>query len=108
MLSVAGANLPAAGGGYFRHFPYSMTHAALRAYERRGLPGVFYIHPWEIDPLQPRLAAPALQRLRHYGGIAGARERLLRLVADFRFTSIAGLLRSSREASVDVVSAYAS
>jgi polysaccharide deacetylase family protein (PEP-CTERM system associated) len=107
VMSVGGANLPAAGGGYFRHFPYAMTRAALRAYGRRGIPGMFYIHPWEVDPLQPRLAAPALQRLRHYGGIAGTRERLLRLLAEFSFTSVAAMMQPSPLASVPGVSAYA-
>ena len=69
VLSVAGADLPAAGGGYFRHFPYAITRAALASYARRGTPATFYIHPWEVDPHQPRLPVPALQRLRHYGGI---------------------------------------
>src|SRR5882672_8239753 len=69
-LRWAGMNLPAAGGGYFRLLPPALTHCALRSCERRGVPGTFYIHPWEIDPAQPRMPVPWLTRLRHYGGLA--------------------------------------
>ena len=88
-LHCCGVRLPAAGGAYFRILPYALTRAAFRACERRGTPGTFYIHPWEIDPAQPRLAAPWHARLRHYTGLAGTLPRLQRLLADFRFTSIA-------------------
>lgn len=90
--TVGRMQVPAAGGGYFRHFPYAVTRAALRACERRATPGMFYIHPWEVDPLQPRLSAPPLQRLRHYGGIEGTPKRLVRLLREFRFTTAAHLL----------------
>ena len=108
VLSVAGADVPAAGGGYFRHFPYAITRAALASYSRRGTPATFYIHPWEVDPHQPRLPASALQRLRHYGGIGQARERVLRLLREFRFTSFARLMRTSPVATMRTLSAYAS
>ena len=88
-LHCCGVRLPAAGGAYFRILPYALTRAAFRACERRGTPGTFYIHPWEIDPAQPRLAAPWHARLRHYTGLARTLPRLQRLLADFRFTSIA-------------------
>ena len=68
-LRVLGVNLPAAGGAYFRLFPYALVASALRAFERRGVPGTFYIHPWEIDPEQPRFAVPAMTRMRHYEGL---------------------------------------
>ncbi len=56
-VRAAGMNLPAAGGGYFRLLPYGWTRWALaRVNEREGQPAVFYLHPWEIDPDQPRLA----------------------------------------------------
>ena len=84
-----GLRVPAAGGGYFRHFPYALTRRAFRACAAAGMPGVFYIHPWEIDPEQPRMPVPWLTRLRHYRGIARTLARLDRLLADFRFTSVA-------------------
>lgn len=81
-------NLPAAGGAYFRLLPYEVVRAALRDCERRGVPGTFYIHPWELDADQPRLAVPFLTRLRHYGGLRRTSDRLRRLLAEFRFRSI--------------------
>jgi len=87
-LRVGGMRLPAAGGAYFRLFPYALVQAALRQCERRGVPGTFYIHPWEIDPDQPRLAVSPLTRVRHYGGLRRTASRLGRLLSEFRFTSI--------------------
>src|SRR5207244_12821256 len=84
-----GATIPAGGGGYFRLFPYGVVRAALRDCERRGIPGTFYIHPWELDPEQPRLDVPWLTRARHYGGLSRVEPRLARLLAEFRFTAIA-------------------
>jgi polysaccharide deacetylase family protein (PEP-CTERM system associated) len=87
--AVAGLRLPAAGGGYFRQFPYALTQRAFRELGRAGESGVFYIHPWELDPDQPRVAAPLLSRARHYRGLEKTVPRLRRLVAEFRFTSAA-------------------
>jgi polysaccharide deacetylase family protein (PEP-CTERM system associated) len=84
-LAVRGTNLPAAGGGYFRLFPYAWTYAAMKQKERAGLPGMFYIHPWELDPEQPRIPVPLKTRIRHYGGIRGTASRIHRLLRDFRF-----------------------
>jgi hypothetical protein len=50
--------------------------------------GTFYIHPWEVDPDQPRLAVPWLTRVRHYGGLERTVPRLERLLTEFRFTAI--------------------
>jgi len=98
-LRRAGLNLPAAGGAYFRLLPPLLVRAALRDAERRGQPGTFYLHPWEIDPGQPRFAVPFLTRVRHYGGLAGTFRRLERLVAEFRFTSVAEGLRAAGAAA---------
>jgi len=87
-LQWCGLRLPAAGGAYFRLLPYSLVRAALRQCEGRGAPGTFYIHPWEVDPAQPRLTVPWLTRLRHYGGLRRTTPRLERLLAEFRFTAI--------------------
>lgn len=90
---VLGANLPAAGGAYFRIFPYRLVRAALKQCEARGVPGVFYLHPWELDPEQPRLPVSVTARLRHYTGLRRTVPRLRRLLAEFRFTAIADGLR---------------
>lgn len=84
-----GRRVPAAGGGYFRHFPYALTSRAFREHTRDGVPGVFYIHPWELDPEQPRLNVSVLTAVRHYGGLRAVVPRLERLLEEFRFTSIA-------------------
>lgn len=88
-LNIGPLVFPAAGGAYFRHLPYALVHRALLSAEQRGVPGTFYIHPWELDPGQPRIAAPFLTRLRHYGGLKRTVPRLKRLLSSFRFHSIA-------------------
>ena len=87
-LRWCGLRLPAAGGAYFRLLPYAVIRAAFLQCERRGVPGTFYIHPWEIDPGQPRLTVSWLTRVRHYGGLRGTAHRLERLLAEFRFTAV--------------------
>jgi polysaccharide deacetylase family protein (PEP-CTERM system associated) len=83
---VGPLNLPVAGGGYFRLLPYAWTRwgvARLNRQERQ--PAIFYLHPWEVDPGQPRLAAPWLSRFRHYRNLDQTESRLRRLLEDFRF-----------------------
>ena len=87
-LHWCGMRLPAAGGAYFRLLPYSLVQAALRQCEGRNVPGTFYIHPWEVDPAQPRVAVPWLTRLRHYGGLRRTAPQLRQLMSDFRFTAV--------------------
>jgi hypothetical protein len=64
----------------------------LRRCEKRGLPIVFYIHPWEIDPEQPRVRLSWLRRFRHYHNLEKTEARLERLLGDFRFTTLRNLL----------------
>jgi polysaccharide deacetylase family protein (PEP-CTERM system associated) len=96
-----GRVLPAGGGAYFRILPYSLVRSALRAAERRGVPGTFYIHPWEVDPEQPRFAVPLTTRVRHYGGLGGTTRRLRRLLSTFRFGSIAETISAGVSAMRD-------
>lgn len=86
--TIAGWRLPAAGGGYFRHLPYALTRHAFRERDRSGRPGVFYIHPWELDPEQPRLDVSLISRVRHYGGLKRTLPRLHRLLSEFRFAAV--------------------
>ncbi|HWC74419.1 MAG TPA: XrtA system polysaccharide deacetylase [Gemmatimonadales bacterium] len=83
-----GMRLPAAGGAYFRLLPYAIVQRGLRQFERRGVPGTFYIHPWELDPAQPRIDVGWPTRLRHYGGLGRTARLLRRLLTEFRFTAI--------------------
>jgi polysaccharide deacetylase family protein (PEP-CTERM system associated) len=91
-LNAFGARIPAAGAAYLRHFPYAVVQRAFAQHERRGEPGVFYIHPWELDPEQPRVEAPFLTRVRHYTGLTQTTARVARLLSEFRFTSIGSRL----------------
>lgn len=88
-IAVGRRVLPAGGGAYFRVLPYSLVRSALAGAERRAAPGTFYIHPWEVDPDQPRVAVPATTRVRHYGGLRRTTARLRRLLSTFRFGTIA-------------------
>ena len=86
--TIAGVRVPAAGGGYLRHLPYRLTERAFDEHAARGQSGMFYVHPGEIDPEQPRLAVSLPSRLRHYNGLHRTLPRLERLLARFRFTSV--------------------
>jgi polysaccharide deacetylase family protein (PEP-CTERM system associated) len=79
--------LPCGGGGYFRLFPYAVSRWALRRVnERDGEPGMFYFHPWEIDPEQPRQGGIGLKtRVRHYLNLSRTETRLRALLSDFRW-----------------------
>jgi polysaccharide deacetylase family protein (PEP-CTERM system associated) len=82
---VFGYRLPVAGGGYFRLYPYALTRSGLRQINHRKMPFIFYLHPWEIDPDQPRVAAGWLSRFRHYNNLDRCEGRLQRLIDDFSF-----------------------
>jgi polysaccharide deacetylase family protein (PEP-CTERM system associated) len=85
-LPMAGRNLPLSGGGWFRMAPYAAFRAGLRRVNAAGMRGLFYFHPWEVDPGQPRVAAaPLRSRLRHYVGLAGMEAKVARLLRDFRW-----------------------
>jgi polysaccharide deacetylase family protein (PEP-CTERM system associated) len=86
-VRVLGRNLPCAGGGYFRLLPYGFTRWAMRRVNRVDrLPCIFYLHPWEIDPGQPRQNNASLKsRLRHYTNLGTTEVRLRRLLGEFRW-----------------------
>lgn len=84
-LSLVGRRLPCGGGGYFRLFPYTLSRWMWRRMNRNeGRAGVFYFHPWEIDPAQPRVAGLSLKtRFRHYLNLSRMEGRLDSLLKDF-------------------------
>jgi len=86
-VRALGRNLPAGGGGYFRFAPYSVSRWAIDRFNRdERAPAIFYMHPWEIDPLQPRVPGPGLKtRFRHYVNLHRTEGRLERLLGDFRW-----------------------
>ncbi len=86
-VPLAGRNLPAAGGGYFRLLPYPASRWLIGRVNRlEQRPAMFYFHPWEIDPDQPRIpGAPVKSRFRHYVNLSRMENKLDRLCADFRW-----------------------
>ena len=93
VLRYGGAKIPVAGGGYFRLFPYQFTRWALRKLNLQQQEFVFYVHPWEVDPEQPRVEeAGALSRFRHYLNLDRCAERLGRLLGDFEFDTMYAVL----------------
>jgi polysaccharide deacetylase family protein (PEP-CTERM system associated) len=83
-----GYPLPIGGGGYLRLYPYGFTRHGLRAINAEGRPFVVYLHPWELDPEQPRLRPGKLKGFRHYVNLHRTESRLRRLLQDFRFDSL--------------------
>lgn len=90
-----GLSVPAAGGGYLRQFPLSVIRRAFREAGLRGEHATFYIHPWEVDPQQPRLRVSPFNYIRHYRGLESALARIEILLAEFTFVSIASRLPQS-------------
>jgi len=94
----AGVNLPL-GGGFFRLFPAALVRGALASVNaREKQPVVFYVHPWEFDPAQPRPAMTFRQRFRHYTGLATAERKFTDLLAAFAFASIESAFEQVRPA----------
>jgi len=93
-----GARIPAAGGAYLRHLPFSVIRHCFREHTYTGVPATFYLHPWELDPDQPRLPVGWITKARHYGGLARTRPRMEQLLAEFRFTTAARCLKLSAPA----------
>ena len=94
VLRWHGLTIPVAGGGYFRLFPYSLTRWALRKINEAKEPFVFYLHPWEVDPGQPRIAGAGFKsRFRHYQNLARCESRLEQLLDDFAFVAVEDVLR---------------
>jgi polysaccharide deacetylase family protein (PEP-CTERM system associated) len=78
-----GLNIPVAGGGYFRLFPYSFTAWAIRRINQgEQQPAMVYLHPWEIDPDQPRISASWRSRFRHYQNLESTEEKFIKLLQD--------------------------
>lgn len=89
-VEVAGFRLPCGGGGYFRLMPYAWTKWGISRFNQLdGRPAIFYFHPWELDPEQPRVLGPdRLSRFRHYVNLRGVDEKLRRLLRDFEWLPV--------------------
>lgn len=85
---LLGQSLPVAGGGYFRLYPYWLSKYFYRKINQSGNPFVFYLHPWEVDPDQPRVKASWFSEFRHYNNLDKCEQRLTNLLKDFTFITM--------------------
>ncbi len=97
-LKVGPLRIPIAGGGYFRLYPYRILRRFLRCVASQGHPLIMYLHPWELDPEQPRMDGSTLSKFRHYLNLHKTEVRLRRLLSDFRFTTIRNAVKEVRGA----------
>jgi polysaccharide deacetylase family protein (PEP-CTERM system associated) len=102
-LRVLGNNVGASGGGYLRVFPPAIIRTAITQANRAGHPAVVYVHPWELDPAQPRLPVRGLGRVTHYTNLAATYDRLDDLLARFRFGTMTDALREAAGVEAPVV-----
>ena len=101
-VRLFGQNLPGAGGGYLRIFPMSYTNWVFRKFEREyGERVVVYVHPWEVDPDQPRLREKLRSRLRHYTNLAGMERKLGSLLRQYSFQCYRDLYGEEESAASD-------
>jgi polysaccharide deacetylase family protein (PEP-CTERM system associated) len=91
-IRIARTNLPIGGGGYFRLLPYGWTRLGIQHLNATGQPAIFYLHPWEIDPEQPRIPAGRLSAFRHYRNLDRTEARLKCLLGEFSFGAINDVL----------------
>jgi polysaccharide deacetylase family protein (PEP-CTERM system associated) len=92
-LRLLGNNIPVAGGGYLRLFPYRLTAWAIDHLNKaEKQPAMVYLHPWEIDPDQPRIAAPWLSRFRHYNNLDSTETKCQKLLNDFSWAPMEEVL----------------
>ncbi len=90
---IFGYRLPVSGGGYFRLFPYWFNRWCLGSINREGKPFVFYLHPWEVDPDQPRVDVSGLSKFRHYNNLDKCHDRMEKLLSNFQFGTMRAVLQ---------------
>ena len=90
-LPMFGKNVPISGGGYFRLYPYCLSQRLIKQFSKHNdFPYIFYLHPWEVDPEQPKISEASLKsRFRHYLNLTKTEGRLRRLIQDFEWSSMA-------------------
>ena len=93
VMNIFGKTIPFSGGGYLRLFPLSLIKAGYRQNHRDGRPAMSYIHPREINPLQPRLKLPALKSFKYYVNIKGTESKLRKVLRTFRFSTVDEVVR---------------
>jgi len=102
-ISILGHNVSIGGGGYFRIFPYAFSRWGMRKInESRKQPFAFYLHPWEIDPEQPRVRTNWKSRFRHYHNLHRFEPRLRRLLGEFHFGTMRSVVESGTFETVQI------
>jgi polysaccharide deacetylase family protein (PEP-CTERM system associated) len=92
---VFGKSIPFSGGGYFRFFPYSFIRFGMNQSVAAGKPTVVYLHPWEIDPAQPRISAGRFDTFKHYVNLDKTESKFRKLLTDYHFAPVRDVLASS-------------
>jgi len=92
-LEIAGRRSPLAGGAYLRLLPYWYTQWGIRFLnEHEHHPVCVYVHPWELDPEQPRMEGNLTSRLRHYIGLRSTQKKITKLLRDFEFCPLGSVV----------------
>jgi len=99
-LRFFGTNFPAAGGGYLRIFPSAFTELAFRTFEKNGERVVVYLHPWELDPEQPRISGPLKSRVRHYTNLKHMHSKLNSVLSRHKFQPFKDVLAKEAAATI--------
>ena len=94
-FNLFGMNIPVSGGGYFRFFPYNLTKMFFNSINtKEKKPVIFYLHPWELDPEQPRIKTNSTNTFRHYFNLKKTGDRFTKLLRDFKFDTVTNVLQS--------------
>lgn len=92
VLNVMGLKIPFGGGGYFRLYPYFISNFLMKNHNKKDIPFVFYLHPWEIDHLQPRLNIAMIKKFRHYYNLKNTLSKFEKVLKQYSFTTIQKLI----------------
>ena len=94
-IKILNQNIPIAGGGYFRIFPYKLIRFGIRKINLvENESAIIYLHPWEFDPDQPRINGSFLSKFRHYINLQNTKKRFCQLIKDFKFTSFENIIKT--------------
>jgi len=97
-LQFGKMNVPIGGGGYLRLFPYALTRWAIhRLNKMEAQPAIVYLHPWEVDPDQPRIQGSVLSKFRHYVNLNKTETTVRNLLRDFIFAPLGALLSKNEQ-----------
>ena len=94
-IQIFGKNVPMAGGGYLRLYPYWFFKYGIEKINAENKPAVIYFHPWELDPQLPRIDVGSMKRIRHYGNLALMEDRIVNLLKTFRFGTVDEVLQQT-------------